>query len=278
MQFIKHKKDILSLLIVSLFLAGIFTCHAFAMVQASNASASFEVSLDMQGDTPQEQVPFTFVLVGENGAPVPSSSTVTITGEGTAKFGVINFTNPGEYVYHIYERDDGVVNYIYDNSFYTINVYVKYDNLGNLVATYNALIDDAKKSEIAFVNKYNYDSPIPQTPDDTQPINDTEPINETEPNSEATEATTSTVEETTSPSETGATETTEKSTSSSVQPSNNPTTPTSGSSNSSSTPKTGDYTNNILWMSLLCVAIIGMIGCLVYIKVAKKRCVKQDKK
>jgi pilin isopeptide linkage protein len=277
MKFIKHKKDILSLLIVSLFLAGIFTCHAFAIDQAiqssDKASASFEVSLEMKGDTPQEKVPFTFVLVGEDGAPVPSSSTVTITGEGTAKFDVINFTTPGEYVYHIYERDDGVANYIYDNSYYTINVYVKYDNLGNLVATYNAYTDNAKKSEIAFVNKYKYDSPIPQTPDDTQPIDETEPTSVT-----ATEATTSTVEETTSTSETDATGPTEKSTSTSVQPSNNPTTPTSGTSNSSSTPKTGDYTNNILWMSLLCLAIIGMIGCLVYIKFAKKRCVKQDKK
>jgi pilin isopeptide linkage protein len=257
-----------SLLIAALFITGMFTCQVFALdTQSSdNVSASFEVSLDIQGDTPQENIPFTFVLSGKDGAPVPSSTTVTINGEGTAKFGTINFTRTGIYEYQIYQRDDAVVNYTYDYSVYTVDVYVTYDTTGDLVATYCAYTDDVKKAKIEFVNKYSYDSPVPFNPDETEPTDTT------------TQPTTSTVEETTSTTEPGATETTEKNTGASVETSSIAPTPSSDSTTSSSSPKTGDYTNNTVWMLLLSVTIIGMICSLVYIKSAKKRSAKQNKK
>jgi pilin isopeptide linkage protein len=255
-----------------LLLTGAFTFHAFAKertVQDSNAvSVAFEVSLEFEGEMPVEHDPFTFILEEEDGSPLPDSPFVTIDGEGVAEFDEIDFTEPGEYIYHVYERDDGVENFVYDDSVYTIDVDVKYDNDGDLVATYTAYSDEVKEPEILFINLYDDDVPIPEPNPEPEPEPDPEPDPEPEPEpepepddgSEPTEATTTT--EVPNPSEEPETTVSNNSTI---------TRTSSGTSNITSTPKTGDNTNIILWIVLLCVAAIGMIGCMRYLSVSKKR-------
>lgn len=67
---------------------------------------------------------FTFQITGENGAPMPSATKVQNTGSSFA-FGTIEYTEPGTYVYHISEVNDGKTGYTYDDTEYDVTVVVK---------------------------------------------------------------------------------------------------------------------------------------------------------
>lgn len=67
---------------------------------------------------------FTFQITGEDGAPMPSATKVQNTGSSFA-FGTIEYTEPGTYVYHISEVNDGKTGYTYDDTEYDVTVVVK---------------------------------------------------------------------------------------------------------------------------------------------------------
>ena len=90
---------------------------------------------------------FTFQITGDNGAPMPSATEVQNTGSSFA-FGTIEYTEPGTYVYHISEVNDGKKGYTYDGTVYDVTVVVT-DTDGALHA------DVSGADAIAFKNSYD---------------------------------------------------------------------------------------------------------------------------
>lgn len=92
---------------------------------------------------------FTFRITGDNGAPMPSATEVQNTGSSFA-FGTIEYTEPGTYVYHISEVNDGNRGYTYDGTVYDVKVVVT-DTDGALHA------DVSGADAIVFKNSYTPD-------------------------------------------------------------------------------------------------------------------------
>lgn len=92
---------------------------------------------------------FTFRITGDNDAPMPSATEVQNVGSSFA-FGTIEYTEPGTYVYHISEVDDGNRGYTYDGTVYDVKVVVT-DTDGALYA------DVSGADAIVFKNSYTPD-------------------------------------------------------------------------------------------------------------------------
>lgn len=101
---------------------------------------------------------FTFILRGNSGAPMPGGAsgsryTVSRVGKGTVSPGSITYDAPGTYVYTIYERDDGDINWTYDEAEYTLTITVK--KTGDVLTASDTLKKDGKNvSRIVFTNTY----------------------------------------------------------------------------------------------------------------------------
>jgi pilin isopeptide linkage protein len=204
---------------------------------ANIRSVDFEVELQIQGDTPLEDAMFTFVLEAEDDAPVPESTYATRTGAGYANFGDIEFTHTGVYHYKIYEQNDGIENYVYDDTVYSTDVYVTYDSYGNMVSDIVAYDDteiqrQAKEPEMLFINEYSDSTPIPGDESTTTP--------------------TTTTTKTTAKTDKGDDTETGKS------------------------PKTGDYSNMRQWIAVVCIAIVGLVSCVCYLSITKKHSKKEE--
>jgi pilin isopeptide linkage protein len=235
-----------------------------------------------------EDIPFTFVLESDEGAPVPEDMHVTRSGAGFAEFGEIEFSEPGEYLYTIHERDDGVENVIYDDNVYSLDVKVRYDNKGELIATCVAYSENSigvKEPEILFINTYQEEDPTPISSEDPTPSEEPTPSEDLTPSEEPTPSDENTPsEEPTSIDENTPSEepTPSKETDFAdanipseepeyVYESNSPEEPTpSATSDSSGFPLTGDNTNIILWIVLLCAAAIGMTICVRHMNMSDK--------
>lgn len=90
---------------------------------------------------------FTFRITGDNDAPMPSATEVQNVGSSFA-FGTIEYTEPGTYVYHISEVNDGKTGYTYDGTVYDVTVVVT-DTDGALHA------DVSGADAIVFKNSYD---------------------------------------------------------------------------------------------------------------------------
>jgi pilin isopeptide linkage protein len=290
MNFTKFRKRAAALAMAFLLTAGVMPFQAFAAEQTED-SATIEIPVTLafldeeppegeppEGPPPIDDIPFTFILQAEEeGEPVPTEHLVTIEGEGTTVFEDITFTQPGEYEYVVFQRNDGVENIVYDTSSYTVEVDVRYDNDGDLTATYSAYQqtenskgrDNGKAAEIMFINEYDDDLPIDEQPEPSQeptPSEEPAPSQEPVPSAEPSQEPVVSEQPQVSPAPSPAV---------SEKPAENPktsTAPTStGRTSSTGTPKTGDETNNLPWIVLLCAVVVGIVGCVCYLNIGKRR-------
>lgn len=128
------------------------------------------VSKVISGDEPTEDATFTFTFTAEpdkstlpdgmasDEMPMPNgasdqSITTSITGEGTSEFGNLVFYNTGTYVYQVYENNDGVSGYTYDDSVYEVT-YVVTEEDGALVS--NRTI--TKNGEVVSAATYTFEN------------------------------------------------------------------------------------------------------------------------
>ena len=107
-------------------------------------------------------------------SPIPESTEVTITGNGTGSFGTIKFTETGTYTYTIKEIADETKAYVYDDSEYVI-VYEVTKPEGLLEITKTVTKNGFRADAITFTNKV-YVEPeedTPENPDDKDDKDDT---------------------------------------------------------------------------------------------------------
>jgi pilin isopeptide linkage protein len=273
MKFAKTKKHIVSLGMAILMIIALLPFQAFAAENSSNNSVSrlFQVKLQIEGDKPSEDVPFTFILEGESDAPLPADTSAVIYGEGEADFDEIVYTTPGTYKYTIHQRDGGLDNYTYDETIYTITVKVRYSS-GELLATYTAANSrDAgvKEPELLFINTY-------EEPDDSKDESSKPNDESSKPNDESSNDESSNTEE--SKDESSSNEESSKIEESSSVPTNDKeeSKPTNSSNSensdtSSSTPKTGDESNYLIWLMLSCAILSFIVGCVIYLSVVRRQ-------
>lgn len=95
---------------------------------------------------------FDFTIKGQEGAPMPQESTVTVDkpeqgNTATFDFGSITYDEPGEYVYEVHESKGSIGGVEYDEHVAKIKVTVTDDGRGQLKAT-------AEVTDGAFTNRY----------------------------------------------------------------------------------------------------------------------------
>ena len=122
--------------------------------------------------SPKADETFTFVMTpvsntaGLTEMPLPNGATgeatASVTGAGEVEFGEIEFTEAGEYVYKVVEKNTGAENYAYDTGEYIIKYDIKLD--GNaLVMQKTVTKDGSEKQDIVFKNTYT-DPTVPIKP------------------------------------------------------------------------------------------------------------------
>lgn len=153
------------LLLATLLDAG--NVQAADMAGAYQCSITIPVQVTVSGDTaPQEN--YTFTMKTEtDGAPMPTESTLTVTGSGTGSFAPITYTAPGDYIYRITQTADTTKGMTYDSSGYQVTVRVVNAENGSLAAEIWAVKNDSnqKVDSIAFHNQYD-DGQAPAAPAD----------------------------------------------------------------------------------------------------------------
>ena len=123
-------------------------------LQTPLEDTAIEVEKAITGVPPQA-AEFKFILTAVNGAPVPVSNEVSITGAGKASFGKITYTAPGVFTYTITEIDGKLAGWSYDASVYTLTVTVTENADGQLTVS-KALTKAGQPAEKAlFTNRYD---------------------------------------------------------------------------------------------------------------------------
>ncbi len=118
-----------------------------------------KVNKTVKGDTPSDKT-FTFnITASENnpsGAELPTDTSATVKGAGSASFGNITFSKAGTYNFEIKEEQGNEPGYSYDGSVWTLTVEVIDENSQLIVsnATYSK-IGAQNSDEASFENSYS---------------------------------------------------------------------------------------------------------------------------
>lgn len=115
------------------------------------AALRLPVQKKLAGQQPDTEEPFVFQIVGAEGAPMPASDTVSVTGAGQAAFGEIAFDKTGTYEYTVREIAGSAQDYTYDETVYTVHVTVQ-DEKGVLKAAWTSA--PASEAALTFTNTY----------------------------------------------------------------------------------------------------------------------------
>ena len=118
---------------------------------------------------------FKFELIPkEEGSPMPDSSEVIITGNGTASFGTITFNETGTYMYTITEKSGESEKYIYDDTTYMVIFEVTKPE-GLLEVTKTVKKNGFRGDAITFKNTLKTKPSEDDKPDDDRPSDDDKP-------------------------------------------------------------------------------------------------------
>lgn len=141
---------------MALSLATIISLLLPVYASSEPVELSIEVDNIVEGDIPPLAENFTFILEAVNGAPMPESNTLTISGTDTGRFQPITYTKPETYHYTLHEVIGSSQGYSYDNRIYDVTVQVVTDETGMLyVSMYvNEQGSEFKSKTIKFVNNY----------------------------------------------------------------------------------------------------------------------------
>lgn len=130
------------------------------LYDAQEELRDIEIEKKISG-SPTTKSEFKFTLkAAKTTYPMPKDSkngskTISITGAGKSKFGEIQFSAPGDYVYTVSEEKGSVSGYTYDSTVYTITFTVIEED-GDLKVNAKAKNSQGKAVEaLVFTNKYS---------------------------------------------------------------------------------------------------------------------------
>lgn len=160
-----------------LFLFSLKSKAVYA-AEEKKCAITIPISVELKGNaesTVSKDFNFTLeALDGNSSEKKQLSITVDKTGVTTGRFAEINYIEPGDYKYKVYEQKGNSEDIIYDNSVYEVTVRVINAQEGGLIAEIWAVKDEAeqKVDEIRFINNYKESSQAttqttPQTTDHT---------------------------------------------------------------------------------------------------------------
>lgn len=150
-----HKVLLLQLLIAVM----LFPMQAFAAEY--QCSVSVPVEVQVTGDSVPAGNEYTVVLETEKEEPqnpMPEAAELVIKDGGSAEFGPIAYTKPGDYRYTIRQKAGNAEHFSYDDTVFTVTVRVVNDEEnGGLKAEIWAIRDDSenKADAIRFENTYH---------------------------------------------------------------------------------------------------------------------------
>ena len=150
---------------------------------------SVEVKLEGTAPSPTEE--YQIVLEADKiSYPMPEGSadgkyTLTITGSETASFPDISYSELGVYSYTIYQVKGSNSQCTYDETVYTMKVYITNEGVERVVRVKDSDDPDAKNMEVVFTNKYptatdDLDDPMPRR-DRLTPTPSADPDNPNDP-------------------------------------------------------------------------------------------------
>lgn len=129
---------------------------------AEECPVSIPVKVEVTGNRIPEGQAYRLVLEGiTQGAPMPASTELTITGAGEAAFGEIVYQVPGDYQYRIYQNSEAAEYFEYDSRIYTVTVRIvrdEEDRLSSQIWAQNADSSEEKSESITFANRYTRSS------------------------------------------------------------------------------------------------------------------------
>ena len=137
----------------------------FTNIYRTNSTAyTPQVSKTITGSTPSSESIFTFNITASSdnpdGAILPTDTTATVKGAGTASFGNITFNKAGTYNFEIKETKGSEAGYTYDESVWTLTVVVV-DNDSQLEVqshSYTKADGTTSNDGAVFTNTYNVNS------------------------------------------------------------------------------------------------------------------------
>lgn len=132
-------------------------CCPASVVSGAEPGIRIPVTVTVKGDPPSKEEIYSFVLQGQDKAPLPKENVLQIKGKGNSLFGEILYQAPGIYNYTLKQEPGNNKNGHYDKSIYYITVTVSTGENGQLEASVAAHRDSEKKgekSEIIFINTY----------------------------------------------------------------------------------------------------------------------------
>ena len=91
-------------------------------VAATPGEYEFTARKALEGAGDGSGKPFTFTLEGSVGAPMPASTTASVTGAGIASFGKVSYSGAGAYIYTIKETPGVDAAVTYDPAVYTVKI------------------------------------------------------------------------------------------------------------------------------------------------------------
>ena len=264
-------------LIFAVLIGALFAPAAYATDPWQGNLTVEQIIVNNSSATPP---PATFIyrLASQTaGAPMPHGSgpegfIFAMTGNSTLAMPSINFDTPGIFVYELLCTTHSDSNFTVDRTVYTIEVYIE----SNMQITTVVYIDDKVKAPaIDFRHIFRFEEPeLPGTPSPTpyppatpsptpQPpgASPTPPPPPGTPTPNPTPGPTATPDPTPHPTETPNPTSHPPGT---VPPAPNPSTPSGGGS-----PKTGDFSNPTLWITL--IVISGMLLILIIYLLAKPK-------
>lgn len=136
----------------------LFPGQVMADTGENSCRVTLPVSVIYRNQNSADSRAFEYMLSSkESGVPMPQETELRITvsnGVGRGAFGTIEYTEPGEYHYEIFQKSGFVKNIRYDQSIYEVTVYVLNDGQGGFVSEIWASKDGSgsKTDAIQFVN------------------------------------------------------------------------------------------------------------------------------
>lgn len=157
-------KKIPAVLLLAILCLTAFHVSVFA---AETAEVRIPVRVELAGGKPSPEETYTVVLQAMGEAPMPSESTMEITGDGRASFPAIRYSEPGVYCYTVMQQPGVNKKGHYDNEVYYVKVTVTNGESGGLEAVIAAHTDAemvSEKQDIAFTNTYDIEKVPTVTP------------------------------------------------------------------------------------------------------------------